>query len=104
MKYKLIGLAIMGLLIINACSKEYNPQLINDIQLTFDGDNGEAYFSFDGQKLIFQSKRNGNECDKIYTMNIDGTDLKQVSTNDGAHTCSYWSKDDDFIIAEKKHW
>lgn len=104
MRFKLTLVAIAGLLVITSCTKIYNPRLINDTQLTYDGDNGEAYFSFDGTKLIFQSKRNGNECDKIYTMNVDGTDMKQVSTNEGAHTCSYWSKDDDFILySSTKH-
>src|SRR4051794_29770064 len=41
-------------------------------QLTFGGENAEAYFSPDGRKLIFQSTRAGHECDQIYTMNIDG--------------------------------
>ena len=42
--------------------------LKNVKQLTFDGDNGEAYFSSDATQLIFQSKRSGNECDKLYTL------------------------------------
>jgi Tol biopolymer transport system component len=33
--------------------------------LTFGGENAEAYFSADGQKLIFQSTRDGHECDQI---------------------------------------
>ncbi|NOZ08839.1 MAG: hypothetical protein GXO91_08215 [FCB group bacterium] len=79
-----------------ACNSE--PKIANLVQLTFKGDNGEAYFSPDGKKLIFQSKRDGNECDKIYTMNVDGSDIKMVSTVMGAHTCSYWSRDMDFIF------
>ncbi len=31
--------------------------LKNVTQLTFDSDNGEAYFSWDGRKLIWQSSR-----------------------------------------------
>ncbi len=80
------------------CKKNSQPRVENYVQLTFTGDNGEAYFSPDGEKLIFQSKRDGNECDKIYTMNIDGSDKKMVSTPMGAHTCSYWSKDMDYIF------
>ena len=59
-------------------------------QLTFDGDNGEAYFSGDGEKLIWQSNRGGYSCDKIWTMNIDGSDKHMVSPDHGAHTCSFF--------------
>jgi TolB protein len=59
-------------------------------RLTFDGDNGEAYFSADGRKLIFQSSRGGYACDKIWTMNIDGSDKRMVSADRGAHTCSFF--------------
>ena len=33
--------------------------LANVKQLTFGGENAEAYFSFDGKELIFQSTRDG---------------------------------------------
>ena len=46
--------------------------LRNIKQLTFGGENAEAYFSADGKKLIFQSTRAGRDCDQIYTMNLDG--------------------------------
>jgi len=59
-------------------------------QLTHDGDSGEAYFSWDDQKLIFQSNRGGYECDKIWTMNLDGSSKKMISPNKGAHTCSFY--------------
>ena len=47
--------------------------LSNVKQLTFDGENAEAYFSFDGRRLIFQSTHGGAGCDQIYTMNVDGS-------------------------------
>src|ERR687884_51471 len=64
--------------------------LRNVRQLTFGGENAEAYFSGDGQRLIFQSKRDGRACDQIYTMRTDGTDVRMVSTGGGATTCSYF--------------
>jgi Tol biopolymer transport system component len=74
----------------------------NVTQLTHDGDNGEAYFSWDGKKLIFQSNRadHGREygCDKIWTMNIDGSDLRMVSPSHGAHTCSFFCPDEKRIV------
>jgi TolB protein len=67
-------------------------------QLTFGGENAEAYFSHDGKKLIFQSTRDGRGCDQIYTMNIDGSDVKMVSTGDGRTTCSYFYPGDKKIL------
>jgi len=64
--------------------------LANLKQLTFGGENAEAYFSSDGRKLIFQSTRDGRQCDQIYTMNVDGSDPKMISTGMGRTTCSYY--------------
>jgi len=72
--------------------------LSNVQQLTFTGDNGEAYWSPDGKQIIFQSKRDGHGCDKIYIMNADGSDQHMVSGDLGAHTCSYFSMENDRII------
>ena len=59
-------------------------------QLTFGGENAEAYFSSDGKQLIFQSTRDGRGCDQIYTMNVDGSNVKMISNGDGRTTCSYF--------------
>ena len=59
-------------------------------QLTDGGENAEAYFSADGKKLIFQSKRPPYLCDQIFTMNLDGSDVKLVSTGKGRTTCAYY--------------
>ncbi|MEP7213861.1 MAG: hypothetical protein ABI791_12330 [Acidobacteriota bacterium] len=67
-------------------------RLANIKQLTFGGENAEAYFSFDGKQLIFQSKRDGRGCDQIYRMNIDGSNVKMVSNGEGRTTCSYFFK------------
>lgn len=72
-------------------------------QLTFGGENAEAYFSADGKKLIFQSTRDGHECDQIYTMNIDGSDPRMVSTGDGRTTCSYYFPDGKRILYSSTH-
>src|SRR2546421_11520343 len=56
--------------------------LRNIKQLTFGGENAEAYFSPDGRKLIFQSTLEDRKCDQIYTMNIDGSNVKMISTGD----------------------
>jgi Tol biopolymer transport system component len=67
-------------------------------QLTFGGENAEAYFSGDGQQLIFQSKRDRFECDQIYTMRTDGTDVRLVSNGKGRTTCSYFFPGGDRIL------
>lgn len=66
--------------------------------LTQRGENAEAYFSFDGARLIFQSRSGDMQCDQIYTMNIDGSDKKMVSNGKGATTCSYFYPDGKSIL------
>jgi len=67
------------------------PHLRNVRQLTFGGENAEAYFSSDGKQLIFQSTRpGGRPCDEIYTMRIDGSHVRRVSTGTGRTTCGYF--------------
>jgi len=77
--------------------------LRNIRQLTFDGDNAEAYFSFDGQKIIFQSTREPYKCDQIFTMNRDGSNQKLVSTGKGRTTCGYFTPDGKRIIYASTH-
>jgi Tol biopolymer transport system component len=72
--------------------------LKNVTQLTSDGDNGEAYFSWDGKKIIWQSSQGGYACDKIWTMNIDGSDKRMVSPDHGANTCSFFFPGDQRIV------
>ena len=59
--------------------------LANVKQLTFGGENAEAYFSSDGQELIFQSTRDGGECDQIYAMRTDGTAAAPRQLRRGPH-------------------
>ena len=49
-------------------SEPQETHLRNIRQLTFEGENAEAYFSFDGTRLIFQSTSRSGGCDQIYTM------------------------------------
>jgi Tol biopolymer transport system component len=71
---------------------EGEKHLKNIKQLTFGGENAEAYFSFDGKKLIFQSKRDKLGCDQIFSMNTDGSNVKMISNGEGRTTCSYFLK------------
>jgi TolB protein len=72
-------------------------------QLTFGGENAEAYFSSDGKQLIFQSTREGHGCDQIYTMNVDGSHVKMISNGEGRTTCSYFYPDDKRILYSSTH-
>ncbi len=73
-------------------------------QLTHGGTNAEAYFSSDGERLIFQSTWPGvSECDQMYTMNLDGSDLQLVSTGDGRTTCGYHFPGQDLILFSSTH-
>jgi TolB protein len=77
--------------------------LRNVRQLTFGGENAEAYFNADGQQLIFQSKRDGRECDQIYTMRADGSNVHMVSTGAGRTTCSYFFPRKERILYSSTH-
>lgn len=79
------------------------PHLANIKQLTHGGDNAEAYFSSDGKRLIFQSTRNGRTCDQEYVMNVDGTNVKRVSTGGGKTTCGYFYDGDRKIFFGSTH-
>lgn len=72
-------------------------------QLTFGGENAEAYFSLDGKKLSFQTTREGHECDQIYKMNVDGSDQTLVSTGKGRTTCAYYMPDNKHILFASTH-
>ncbi len=87
----------------NKVSFEGEKYLKNVKQLTFGGENAEAYFSADSKELIFQSKRDGRSCDQIYTMNIDGSDVRMVSTGFGRTTCSYFYKNKKKILYGSTH-
>lgn len=93
-----LALFLTAILVCSAFSQQAplslpgEKHLTNIRQLTFGGENAEAYFSFDGRQLIFQSKRDGRGCDQIYKMNIDGSNVRMVSNGEGRTTCSYFMK------------
>ena len=95
---KLVPLMVVAMLFCSTPATTQDNQLAlpgekhlrNIKQLTFGGENAEAYFSSDGKQLIFQSTREGHGCDQIYTMNSDGSNVKMISNGDGRTTCSYF--------------
>jgi Tol biopolymer transport system component len=60
-------------------------------QLTFGGENAEAYFSPDGKKLIYQSTPERGGCDQEYVMDLATGETKLVSSGKGRTTCGYFA-------------
>jgi TolB protein len=73
-------------------------------QLTFGGDNAEAYFSYDGKYLVFQHKdvKEGVACDQMYTGRIPAEggkfEYKMLSNGKGRTTCGFYMKDGKHIV------
>ena len=78
-------------------------RLKNLRQLTFGGENAEAYWSFDETRLIFQSTRPPYTADQIFTMRADGSDVRLVSTGKGRTTCAYFLPGDARILYASTH-
>lgn len=72
-------------------------------QLTFEGENAEAYFSFDDTRLVFQSTHPPFECDQIFTMDRTGANVKLVSTGKGKTTCAYFFPSGKRILYSSTH-
>lgn len=78
-------------------------------QLTFGGDNAEAYFSYDGKYLVFQrtSAANGLPCDQIFVGRIPEPgkpfEYKMISSGKGRTTCGFFTKDGKHIIYASTH-
>lgn len=79
-------------------------------QVTYGGDNAEAYWSFDDKQLVFQSNnvKWGVNCDQMFLMNANETFTDSiappmVSTGKGRTTCSYFLPDNKHIIYASTH-
>ncbi|HEY7864174.1 MAG TPA: hypothetical protein VIE39_10965 [Thermoanaerobaculia bacterium] len=77
--------------------------LSNLRQLTFGGQNAEAYWSFAEDRLIFQSTRPPYVADQIFSMKADGSDTRLVSTGKGRTTCAYFLPGDRRILYASTH-
>jgi TolB protein len=72
-------------------------------QLTFGAQNAEAYFSLDGSKIVFQSTRPPFDCDQIFTMKIDGSDVRLLNSGKGRTTCGFFFPDGKRFIYASTH-
>jgi Tol biopolymer transport system component len=94
---------LTALTVLLGCSRAAGPapvfvdpapgerHLRNIRQLTFGGNNAEAYFSPSGDELIFQrQERIDTGCDQQYVMRVDGSGMRRVSNGLGRTTCGYF--------------
>jgi Tol biopolymer transport system component len=95
--------------------------LANVRQLTAGRKNAEAYFSFDGSKLIFQSTNDwgagtvelphgkpassdrGVGCYQMYVLDLDTDTIRRVSLGTGANTCGYFFPGDRRVLFSSTH-
>jgi Tol biopolymer transport system component len=95
---KIILLLLVLFSIDFVIAQNQEKHLQNMRQLTFGGDNAEAYFNGEGNQLIFQSNNPawGLECDHIFLMDIEkAADNPEympnmISNGQGRTTCSYF--------------
>ncbi len=84
------------------------PHLADLRQLTFGGENAEAYWSTDGRQLILQASIDGAGCDRIYRLEVPAEPGQrprrtQVSSGKGATTCAYFLPGDQDILYASTH-
>ncbi|QEC67205.1 hypothetical protein FRZ67_07815 [Panacibacter ginsenosidivorans] len=78
-------------------------------QLTFGGDNAEAYWSYDSKQIIFQrtNAKEGLLCDQMFIGNIPAAgnkfEYKMVSSGKGRTTCGFFLPDGKQIIYASTH-
>jgi TolB protein len=78
-------------------------------QLTFGGDNAEAYWSYDGKSVVFQrtSVKDGLPCDQIFIGKLPAKGkpfkYKMLSSGKGRTTCAFFTKDNKHVIYASTH-
>lgn len=82
---------------------ENETHIANLRQLTFGGENAEAYWSYDERTLIFQATVPPYKADQIFTMNPNGGNVQLVSTGKGRTTCAYFLPGDKRILYSSTH-
>lgn len=104
--YLIAGCAV---LLVGACRGEVSPAVARDAepgerffgsltQLTFGGQNAEAYFASDGSQLIFQRTAEDTPCDQEFVIGVDGRNMRRVSNGLGRTTCGYFYQHDQRIV------
>ncbi|MFN2386944.1 MAG: M28 family peptidase [Thermoanaerobaculia bacterium] len=70
-------------------------------QLTFGGENAEAYFSPDGRRLVFQATVSPAQCDQQFVLDLETGETRRVSDGKGRTTCGYfdWPETDRILYS-----
>jgi len=82
---------------------EGEVHLKNPRQLTFGGQNAEAYWSADGKFITFQTRQPEWPDEQIIRMRADGSEKSLISTGKGRCTCSYFTPDGKYIYFSSTH-
>jgi TolB protein len=91
------------LLLTSPAFPQASQRIQNLRQITSGGQNAEAYWSPDGNRLVFQSTRDGASCDQIYVMDADGKNVHRMSNGKGATTCGFFLPDGKHILYASTH-
>jgi TolB protein len=118
---KIVSLLITTLLAATAFAQPNTPaadtlhypeetHFRNIRQLTFGGDNAEAYWSFDGKHIVFQrtSLKDSLPCDQIFIGKVPSSPnepftYKMVSTGTGRTTCAFFTRDNRHVVYASTH-
>ncbi len=82
---------------------EEEKHLGNLQRITAGGADAEAYFSIDGKSLVLQTTRGDHPHDQIYTVGVDGSNLRRISPGPGKTTCSFYFPDGERIVYATTH-
>jgi TolB protein len=69
------------------------PELREVRPMTRDGTHAEAYWSFDGKKIVLMAQREGDKADQIYELDVASGSLTRISNGQGKCTCAYFLPD-----------
>ena len=91
-----ILILVVTLLSVPALAQE--PRLQDIRQLTFGGENAEAYWSANGEKLIFQRTDPSGGCDQIHDLSPEDGETRLLSSGEGRTTCAYYLPDGERFV------
>jgi Tol biopolymer transport system component len=90
----------------NALIRDGETAVFTDLrQLTFGGENAEAYFSFDETRFTFQrtAPEHGDTCDQIYMYDLRTGSTRRISNGKGRTTCAYFLPGDTQVLYATTH-
>ncbi len=83
---------------------EREAHLADIVQLTFQGENAEAYWAPGGDELILQARFGDYGCDQIFRLDpAEPGKLDLVSTGKGRTTCAYFYPSGDRVLYSSTH-